>query len=40
MYIPYVWQFTAEEAERSLRYLKISLLRRIPHFHFHTKAWS
>ena len=40
MYIPYVWQLTAEDSQRLLRYLKISLLRRLPHIHFYSKAWS
>ncbi|MDO7850655.1 hypothetical protein [Hymenobacter convexus] len=40
MHIPYVWQLTAEDGLRALRYLKVYLLRRIPHVHFYTKAWS
>ena len=40
MHIPYVWQLTAENSQRLFRYLKLSLLRRVPHLHFHTKAWS
>ena len=40
MYIPYVWQLTAEDAQRTIRYLKVYALRRLPHIHFHTKAWS
>ncbi|WP_262906021.1 hypothetical protein [Hymenobacter terricola] len=40
MHIPYVWQLTAEDTDRLLRYLKVYVLRRIPRIHFYSKAWS
>ncbi|OUJ71409.1 hypothetical protein BXP70_21880 [Hymenobacter crusticola] len=39
MYFPYVWQFTAEDATRTLRYLNLCFQGRSTLLRSYQKAW-